>query len=445
MVDAMHVVFAGDDGWRVAAVEGDAVCAEDVRVADGADTAARAREVAARLGELGWDGGPVVLAIGSAWCLCAVISTEGIERTGRRKAMGYRLEEYLPVSSEDAVADYVPAGVERALGVCAELDPLRGIVDALEAAGVPVQHICPSALLAAEHAAGRVDEADAVVVGGRGGWDVVELSKGKPTGWRWLADDGEAVRRHLPTERGRGRRPVVAGVGWDGEPPDGELAWRTVEGTDADGAAARRAAGILAGAGSPWIDLRTGPLGGRTPHQACRRPVAALAAAVAMLLACVFGVTQWRARQYGALAARHERQQRVVFREALPDQRVPRNPPRRLASERRKLAGLGGQAAGADRAGTAFATSALTHLRNVLASLPAGLRFRILDLSIQPDLLRVDGQARNHVEAERVSVALRKRGGYAVKPPKTQALRGKGVSFLFTAEPVDEREQGGGG
>jgi hypothetical protein len=43
--------------------------------------------------------------------------------------------------------------------------------------------------------------------------------------------------------------------------------------------------------------------------------------------------------------------------------------------------------------------------------------------------------ARTHAEAEAMAAALRQCGLYDVEPPKTQAMKDQGVSFVFSAKP----------
>ena len=99
------------------------------------------------------------------------------------------------------------------------------------------------------------------------------------------------------------------------------------------------------------------------------------------------------------------------------------------------MAGLGGQGTTGASNVALHPISALSHLRNLLANLPATVRFRILDLNIRPDAITVDGQARTHAEAEAIAIALRQCGIYEVEAPKTQA-KDPGVSFIFTAKPI---------
>ncbi len=442
------ILFANDDAWSAVTV-----CDGDVHVAavprnDDASLEAYAAAVRQHLADHGYTGGPVALALPSAWCLCAVIGTDELERGGRRRAMGFRLEEHLPISSEDVVGDYVDTGTGEALGVCAELDRLGAIVRALEAAGVRVRHICPAAILAAAWAAEQYPGVAAVLVCGGGRdeapaapeYDFVELQNGRPVRWWWLAANDAAVSERLAACAATGDpSPRVAVIGpgdaphtWDAAGADLEPVSPAVGGEQA---AALRATALLEGSASPWIDLRRDALAPPDPYQVYRRPVGALVAAAAVLLIGLSGVMQWRGRQYAALGRRYVQQQVDVFKEALPNQRVPGSVRNRLVSERRKLADLGGPSAPDSGTQAAAAVSALEHLRRVLASLPKDLRYRILDLNIQPDLIRVDGEALSHVEAERLAVALRDTGLYEVEPPKTQALKDHGVSFLFTAKP----------
>ncbi|MFO8014765.1 MAG: GspL/Epsl periplasmic domain-containing protein [Phycisphaerae bacterium] len=449
-----YTIAVGDKGWRVAAVSQDGdVRVSPVPASDDAGPEAPAEAAAEALRELGYAGEPAVLAVPSSWCLCAEISTDDLQRGGRRKAMAYRLEEHLPVSAEDFVADFVEMEDHQALGVCAELETLRPIVSALETGEVHVRHICPAALLAAAWAVEQHPGAGGVLIGGAAandadaaddaepssdGYDLIRLREGRPTAWAWIVEGNEAVRERLEAWEMPDEQPlplVLVGAHAPLRAAAGAAGTVDPVETDAVGrheAAARRAARVAAGAVSPWIDLRRDALAAPGRYDVYRKPVTALVAAAAILLVSLVGVVVWRGRQYEALAGRYVRQQAEVFRKVLPDQRVPGSVKGRLGSERRKLEGLGGHAS--DEA-TAPSVSALVHLREVLGRLPKDIRYRILDLNVQPDRIRIDGQARSHAEAERLAVALRESEWYDVQPPKTEALKDRGVSFLFTAEP----------
>ena len=395
--------------------------------------------------------GSLVLAIPSAWCLCARVSTSSLERGGRRRALAFRMEEHLPLSAEQCVGDYVELADGEALGVCADLAMLQRLVDALERHDQRVAHIMPTVLLAAARVAddhpgcGAVllDTADSRHSGVRQ-LDLVELRDGRPSDWHWFGNDVEAIEEHLAT-RFSGDDARTGTVLWVRSKGTSarDLAAESVRLVAVSGfspveAAAKEAAHVLAGDAQAWVDLRRDALAPADALDAYRGQIGLLAGALTLLLLAVIGVTQWRAHAYSALTDRTQQQLAEVFREALPEQRVP---PlgmikRRMQSEHRQLAGLGGQAPGSEDPAQLRCPSALGYLAAILSHMPDDVHVRIVDLTISPDRIRLDGQTRTHADAERISVALRDSGRFEVEPPKTQALRERGVNFVFTARPL---------
>lgn len=474
MMNAHYIIWAGDGSWRVGCADEDgklrietvaassAAAGGEGLAAGGHSTAnmdwtSLAQTTKRQLAGMGYVDQPVMLAVPSQWCLCARISTRDMERGHRQLAIGFRLEEHLPISAEDMIADYVDLGDGEALGVCGEYAKLRAIVDAMETADICVRHICPQAMLVAGFAVAAHPRLDVLLIGPNDatghstGYDWIGFERGKPASWSWLADDNEAIGHRLAEAvKQSDQRLQVAVVGDDQPTRDirgvserlDRLTLPTSPGTlahgeaavDADQAAATQAGRLLDEHAAPWVDFRCDKLAAADQYDRYRRSLTWLAAAVALLLVSVIGVTQWRAARYAHQRRQFENRQAEFFKQALPGQRVPVYVKGRLQNEQRKLAGLGG----AESNEATHAISALVHLQRVLSGLPADVPFRILDLSIEPDLIRVDGQAAGHVEAERLIASLRQSGMYDVDSPKTQSLKDGGVSFLFTAKPHTE-------
>lgn len=446
------IVLIGREAWRLGVVTDGVVAVERLDFGDDATLADRVEAIRVRLSAAGWTDRPVVLALDSPHCLCATFDVSDLDRAGRRKAMAFRLEENLPLAAEDAVADFLELPDGRAVGVCSALADLKPLVDAYENAGIPVRHVCPTALLMTQQLTAQHTDLDAVLIAsgdadrGTTDLDLLELHDHRPTHWWWFADDRTAAAERIALLTSQADRPAeaallrIARLGSDADEPGASPRLEPVEPdvADPDHAAALQAVRILDGIDEPWINLRRDQLAAPDPFDTYRRPVLALAAAVVLLLVSTIVIGQWRTAQYAAAATDLRAEQAEVFRDAMPGQRVPfagiRN---RLESERRKLAGLGGRdTASGDDADALHRTSALTHLQHVLAALPTNVRFRLLDLSIEPDRIRVAGEAQSHADAERLVIALRQTGGYDVDPPETQALRDRGVSFSFAATPV---------
>lgn len=406
----------------------------------------RGRMVREALEALDYDGRPVLMALPSSRCLGAAIPVQGLERTGRRRALQYRLEEQLPISAEDFVADFADRGADgTVLAVCTELASVEQEVADLEEAGVPVRSIVPLALLVAGRAVAARPAVGVVVAGSvSSGFDVIELERAVPCRWWWFAEDGPELADCLSA-----MVPAPGDAVWGAT---GQVMERLRRDREAEGiggiedlgvddieAAAVQAAAVLGERSVPWIDLRCDRLAAADRLDRYRRPLGALFVAAAVFTLGVIGVFHWRAMAYEAEASRLRAMQVEVFRQTLPDQRrVPANIRGRLESEYRRVLGLGGgEGGGSGDATDDQACSALDQLADILEHLPGDIRFRILDLDIRPDMVRIDGQARSHAEAERLAVALRDAGTFAVDPPKTSALRDGGVGFMFTARRAE--------
>jgi hypothetical protein len=82
-------------------------------------------------------------------------------------------------------------------------------------------------------------------------------------------------------------------------------------------------------------------------------------------------------------------------------------------------------------------------LFDLLASVPEGLRCRLLNLRLDRNRIQVEGELRSHSDADAITAGLRKRG-LRVEPPRTQQLAGQGVSVRLAAESAESKPQGTG-
>jgi hypothetical protein len=435
------VLFIGAGVWRVGLVTGGACRMVALSWADDADLNAQIAAARAALVEGGCGAGPIALAVDGSQCLCATISTQELARGGRRKAMYYRLEEHLPVAAEQIVADFLDTGSGEAMSVCSEAEPLRAVIDGLESSGIEVGMISPSALLAAGHAVADQPDVDCVSVAGRGaGLNVIAMRSGRPSQWWWFPEGDEGAA--LALAQWSGSQPHAAKLVRIGPAISGagtaaiEAATVHVHQMEmtADEAAALTADRILDGTERAWIDLRRDALAAPTKIEKYRGPLMRLVGATAAMLVAIVAVSLWRGQQYEGVRKELVEQQAQVFREAMPGQRVPVAIRSRLQSEHRRLRGLGGM--GGEGSGSVVREpSALEQFYYVISAFPTDVTFRVTDVAISPELIRIEGQARDHVEAERVAVALRQAGRFETEAPRTQALRDQGVSFAFTAKP----------
>ena len=396
--------------------------------------------------------GSVVLGLPSSWCVRAGVSTQNLPRQHRRQALDYRVEESLPGSVEEYVADF-PVAEPRTLAVLVRLDRLRPLVHALEAAGLAVDAVCPSVLLACMASESVADSessggstrlvhvwADASQV------ELVESDRAGVHGWITTSPDQFRLRIGLLVAQGRARHvrhhgaeaspltDTLRGIGLPMLPgsPD-SLAQ----------AAVRGGLSILRGK-RPMVNLRSGPLAAKDPLRQVARPLTALIAAVALALGGLSAALLWRAESYRRAADQLVQQQLGVYAELFPQSKqLPVDARSRLESACRQLRGLRGlQRQKGPGGNDPPRFRGLELLQTVLTSLPRDLRYRVLELRILPDRVGLDAQARSHGDAERIAAALRGIGYLEVETPRTQRLRDDGVSLSLAARVIEAAPKG---
>lgn len=434
------VLFISDRDWTLGSARDQAVSTTPLDFPPDADLTQRAERAYQALVALGYTGDPVVVAIPSQGCVCCTISTHDLDRKGRRRAMAYRLEEHLPVSAEQFTSDFIESGTGHALGACVETERLLIVVQALETHGIAVGPIVPAAVLAASHflKIGGVRDAqllmgpDTVAAIQQTGLDGFSVSHGRLVRWQWFSgrDDLPSNWDHHPEPSGPlktfGSVGAVLGIA---DPADSEPCTPSH-------AAVLFAASVLDGKAEPVLNFRRDAIASSRRGLPTCNAFTALAVAMVALLVTVSFVFLWRGRVYEGLTRDAAVRQAVVFESLFEGHRIPGAVLTRLRSERAKFASL----SGGDASVGAAVSDAIEKLAEVLASLPADLRFRILELNIGQESIRIEGQARSHGDAEKLTSALRATGSYEVDPPRTQTQPQGEVSFtlmLQTHKPAE--------
>jgi hypothetical protein len=399
----------------------------------------------------------VVLALPSDWCLCAAVRLDDLPARNSRRAMVYRLEEKLPLSAEDVVADFLPAPAgSAALGVCVDKRTLAPLVQALEQRGVAVEAVCPASLLVLQHlltdpgAPPAVRVADVIAWAAEdGSLELFTLRGGTVQSWILLPDDPKDLLLHLGLVPHDGPELNVVAIGLGKRLLDALAALPKVRLEELtppppDEAAGATARAVLAGDAAAWVNLRRDDLAASDRLRAFRTPLGFAAAAVALCLVSLCAAMLWRAYRYERLAARYADEQRAVFTAAFPGQPVPADVASRLASEERALRGV----SGGDASAPPPESPGLLTLRDLVSHLPSDVRYRVLDLRLEPGRFTVEGQALSHGDADAIAASLRRHGAFDVRPPRTEQLAdpsaaGAGataVSFTLTgsvAAPQD--------
>lgn len=441
---ASWLLTLGPKNWRIDAPE-DAAAPLTAMFADG-ELATQADFIAVVLREAGYRGEAVVVALESDWCLAATLEVKRPRELRDRQTMLYRFEECVPWSAEDFVGDYVAAGDE-VLFVAASQAPLAELFGRLEGQGILVQSIVPLALLAcAEHLASGPD-AECVLFAHDRGVDLMRVQEGRPAAWFRTDGNSASLRTELQQQALETGRPLrTVSFGLSSELQSAVLASGAVEpcGEGVEGnrdiwRLARSAAGQIArGRAEPLVELRRGAFGQSGQPVALRPYRWAFQAAAVMLVAAWTVSFVVRGHEAGREAEDLQSRQVDIFRHAFPNTPVPVGVLSRLESELAKLKGL----QGGDEA-VPSTVSATVLLHDFLAALPADRRFIIHEIRLEEGRLSVDGEVRDHGDAELIAQRLRTKG-FEIASPRTQRLDDKRVSLRvagtrFTATPVAAR------
>ena len=369
-----------------------------VQVDDAHAPAAVAARVKTELAAAGHQGELILLGVPSAWCLAASVSTDGIAPHDRQ-ALVFRFEEMIPLAAEDVVADFVHAEAF-ALGVCVRIDRLAPLVDALEAAGVHVQSISPTALLSADGADGIVLVRESEQT------SVLLVTRGMLTSWA-LVESAEAERAI-----------AIASMRFDAPP-----AVRTIDQLD-EHAADR----ILAGTKPPLIELRRGALAARDRMRAYRRPLNAALAAAAVLLLVIAGTLLLKAHRYTTQEREDQAELASAFEKSFPGWALPPNVTAVIQSEHRKIGGRSNGALPAE-----VNESALRTMHRVLDKLPTDIPIHLEHMMFTDNSFELAGRLKSYEDADKLAGAARS-AGLSVVPPQTRRESDGTWSFTLHAE-----------
>ena len=421
-------------------------CGREVRLhefpvpADAAGQVDPTTAVVEALASLGLQrGASICLGVPSDQVMPAPVATDGLPRKGRRALLVYRMEEHLPMDAEELSVDFLPAVGGRALGVAVETAPLRDLVNRLEASGVEVESIVPTSLLVLwQLVTQSKEQADFFILGSAGRVDIFRMTDGRPVSWHVTSLETADVCRAIHVD-------LLATAGGDAPPRAvcaGSFTQEQVQAIASDTGLAvthredpscptLASQALAAGQDAGWINLRRGGLAPTDRLRKLQRPLKVTAALALALVAVVTGGSWLRAALYDAETARLLDRQRAVFVRLYPNAATPPAVRRWLESEALRMAGVSGAAGTMPQSQPALET-----LRQVTAGLPKGLKLRILDLRIEPAEVFIEGQARNHADAETVARGIAQQGSFVMEPPRTENLVKGGVAFTLAGKPA---------
>jgi type II secretion system protein L len=423
------------DAWHVARVVGDDVATAELPLGD-QPPAAMIPAVRETLQAMGHQGESLCLGIASKMIHAMPVQPPRVWRQ-KRQAMLFLVEEQLPLDAEQLSVEFLPPVGDTSLALAVETARLRELIEPLEGAGLAIEHIVPTALLAT-HCVGAVENratgnAHGVayhLVCSNSHVDVLRVARRTPIAWSSVPKENHALLRQLRAELlanplddatvlRSGQASPELWTGLDAHTGLTSAAWDSASILPA----AARAAARLSRDNVGLPDFRTGELASASRDAATRKARRFALITALLFLLCLFGTLLLRTHQ---LNVRHDElrtQQAAEHAKVFPGLAVPPDVVGRLRSEHQRLTGISGSSGSMPARPDALET-----LRHVMTALPGDLRLRIVDLRIGPAEAFIEGQARSHVDAEAFAQALRQ-SGLDAQPPRSETRTGEGVAF----------------
>jgi len=398
------------------------------------DPAAMAEAVAESLTQVDAAGDTVDLVIPLNWCFTHVL--ERPTKHAGSEALGYVLEEFLPVPVDSITATYVPVRHESVLAVGVFTAPVSTMLDALASKGHPVHGVFADALLGAVDASRSRISCSCVVADDL--WMRAVC----------LAEDGTVetlLARHPGNlDREQMLRDLSESLTIDVPQGDGDIRILPVNGmenlpgecaatpalehplTELARTAAAAPAALNLRRGSLAADQASGGLAGRLRR--CG------AAAVILLVICSSGLFA-KSRALKDELARVRAAQAGIYREAFDHSGPP--PPGaalRMASERIRLEALRTNGSELDIASGPKNHDPLGALRDWVAGLPSDVRVMLTHARVDETSLQVRGRTRQHRDAERLTESLKRLPGLSTRPPRTARGADGAVEFTVSGQ-----------
>ncbi len=363
-----------------------------------------------------------VLAPASASCFFCLLKPAEIVDARDRQAMLFELENHLPIDAESTVADFIPvpsSGAQAPVSAVAiAVARWQAIVESFESADLPVRSIVPASTLAARAVCKKIALAETteLFLADDDHVDVIDLRNDTILGWKHLALDAMAIRRHHALNQTNIDQTVVVGL----DPS----AYAAITGdSNAEFVSEARDDLIVQGAdllledpSSRSFELRRGALAPGDPLRAIGRQLrwVAVAAAACLLALAVGG--WWRTQRIEQEIENVRAAQADSFQNAFPGARMPGAVLRRVRSEHSKVLNSRGENTDIE-----VPRSAPDILRRVLAAIPTDIRYRITRIEILNGEVELLLQVKNTVDAGKIATSISE-SGFQVDPPGTRRV-----------------------
>ena len=399
-----------------------------------------------------------ILAPASRNCFFTALSVGNEFDLRDRDALSYQLEDHLPLDAESMVADFVVIPEvtaesgrlrgqvdtsENSLGnvakesapnfvsaVAIEANRWKKLAESLEASGIEVRSIIPSAILATRSLceSEKLTELVEIILCDDGRADLLTLGNNTILAWKHLDLDANTLQRHKlldspPTDvtlvvaTDTSTQGLIDEVYGKTEHHDATLEIHWTRGAEIS----------LSKQTSRWFDLRRDQLSPSDPLRPIAPQLRWVAISTAACLLTMIWGGWWRTQRINVEIQRIQSAQQTAFKQTFPGVKVPAALMRRVRSEHARIMGSLGTSTEVE-----IPRSGPKVLRDLLRGLPDDVRFRITRLSILNGRVDLDLQVRSPVDAGALATSLSE-SGFEVEPPVTTRKDAKTFDSILEA------------
>lgn len=369
----------------------------------------------------------IVLLIPDSWCLPATFNTNNIPKRHRKQALDYIMEEEVPLPVEEFVADYLSIGPEgQVFGICCEKSRLEKVVGEILECGQCVEYICPISLVELQKVVEKYREPEVYIFRKNKHNNIFLIKENKPYIWMRTTHSSNELPLHLYHLVNKSSNIFKVALYGDACKDRTSLnsLYRVEILEYSDHAKDLTSFMDCIEFRKPWINFNRHSL--VTPSYDTKKSINVLFASILILFISLNIVIAYRISQYKSVISDNINKKSDIYTRTFPgDELLSDNLASLLQTEYDRLVAQRGQPK------MPISNSPLRTLYIILCNLPINIRFRIDNILLDQNKIKIEGESLTHSTASAIAKSLSKNTNWEMDMPRTQKIKGQGIRFTL--------------
>ena len=404
---------------------------------------------------------PLAITLASSLCYASVIDLTTLPKKPSYQQLLYAMEEKLPLAAEEfvgSVSDLSSANINSTLAIATKHLILKTLIDDLESLNIPIEFICPQAILALDYLANQNSELnDAYIIyQDKNHLDLFKRSTSNKMQtlelWHHLLDSPNLLYQQLSILTQQAPAKIIAINCNDNLLQNIQSQTTNLQLSTLPDAAYDQITHLLKNKTAPQFDLRQGELSPTQPLRRIKKQLITLSLTAALAISVTLGGILYRSNQYHQIATKHKQTINDLHLQITGHH--SQTPISDLRIKAQTLTALHPtqaqthQSQESDKPSSRLKRSSLKMLTKTLKRLPKHLRINLTNINAYPDQVTLNGYTRSLVDAANIATALGHDKTLKVKKPDSTTIPSKidrtkrKASFTIIAQP-NPTEKGG--